>query len=227
MAVPLARDLAGKVIPAGKVRRVLEGPAVGAAALPSWLTAAAGTASFPATPEDWGVQLTTGTVATNSATLATAFTIDSSKFEAIRWTVEGWRFDSSTASATTSISIRNAAGDAGVTLFGLVSSGETTFRILNPGGNVSEVGPYEWAGLDATKHRNLTIEVRKVHRADGSVDRHVFVLEDDQVQLAFDVSASWNDGLLVPQVSVTKGATVDGLARWWRAGQVRLELVSN
>jgi hypothetical protein len=223
MAIPILRTLDGAEIPAGKVaRRPLIGPDLGAAALPSWLAAINGTATFPASPDTWGVQLATGTAAGAQATLGTAFSLTSTRFRQIRWTIDTWCFDAATAGATASISIREVGSSptAGVSLFGILNAGAATCRIYNPAGNVSVDLGYSWAGAEAPRWRSLTLDLRPI-------DRRLYIWEGDQVIEggAFDLAASFNDGALVPQVNLTNSA--GGAARWWRAAQVRLDVVHN
>lgn len=219
MSIP--RDLAGTPFPAGKIHRTLDGPPVGTTTtLPPWLTALAGTATFPAAPDVWGVKMTTGTGAGSQATLATSFALDSTLFRQIRWTVDGLWIDSSATGATVSVGIHNAAATAGVVLFGLASSGTCVARTLTPGADVDTDLAYSWSGTEASRSRCITLDLRPI-------DRALYLMVGDQVIQggAIDMAEDFVDGLLVPQVSIMN--STGGTGRWWRAAQVRLDLVHN
>lgn len=210
----ITRDLQGQLVLPGRVQRTITEHFLTATALPAWLTAGAGTPSFSLPGASYGYcQMTTGAVLNNQARLDT-IDIDTSKFRAVLWELQGLTYQ--TADNTMSVSFGIYAGAVGgcQLMHDFSVDAQARLRTHNPSNDTPI--PYDLKAA-ATSRRNLSMLLLPQ-------DKEVYVLEDDQVIWAQDVGATLLNGIVKARADVT---TKTAATRWLRVSQVKLTLVHN
>lgn len=200
-------DTAGRRVPAGRVTRTLTEPFL-TPPLPPWLTVASGTGTLVPPTGSWGYYQITSPAGT-AMVLRTAWPFDLTQFPEVGFTLEALHW--TTGTAIVGIGLKNAG--RGVGLFQAPS--HATARVRQIGSGAPDIPvPYQLAGVEATKRRNVTLLVRPR-------DRELYVLEDDQVVVAQPVPR------LVPGpvYGVLDAAQPGGVAM--RVSQVKLQLGHN
>lgn len=214
--MPLFFDNVGQVIPHGKVSRTLEENFLTASALPSWLEASSGTASFDAPSAGFGgCKMTTGSTTNNVARLRTTFTFDPQYFQALWWTVEAFHMDVDD-NVWPSFGFIN---DAGTHAANVYQTSASTAKLQGVGSGTSDIGlHYQIRDADeGTRRRNMT--VLWLPQLDEG-----FFLNDDQV-IGYLSGAGFNPvGEVRAFCEIT---TKENVAHWFKISQCRLTLVHN
>lgn len=211
----LPRDLAtAQPMPLGRVVRTLTEPFIPGGALPSWLEASQGTASYQAPTDGAGyVRVTSGANMSDPAELRTTFDIDITNYDEVRFTLEGLVF-SDTTGADLVFGIDNNSSKYGVA-YSDTSSGGQVLRAREASSDDTETVNYQ-VRADATHRRNLTLVCQPKRQA-------MYLMEDDQV-VGYREGLAMNFGDCRARITI---ANTTAAARWFQVSQVKLTLVHN
>lgn len=213
--LPLPRNPDGALILPGRIRKTLVEPFLNATALPSWLTLAAGTATFNTTGRG-EVIVTTGATVGNQAKIAMTAGVNLAAVEAVLWEVEGFYTDFP-ASPSGDFGI-GLAGNGGGAYLTDVANGAGSAQFNTSGSTNPVVTNYNWRlTSEAVRHRNIGLLM--LTRA-----KHIYVLEGDQVMGEADYSASLVLNTAVPDISIT---TKETTAHFMKIAQIRLTVTCN
>lgn len=181
----------GARIPPGRVVESLSWSTLGATALPDWLDHPESTRM---TIDGDGVLLEAPTPNGSTATVEAAFTIDSTKYRAIRLSLQGL------ISPVGIVVIGLAGTDCGARI--VHSTTPATLRFLYPTSQV-ETHNLTWMkflGLAAPLNVGLEVWPR---------EGYAHILYDDEVVGSFDAT-NWTDGTLAPRVQMVSNGGVTG-----------------
>lgn len=208
--MPIVFDSAGRLVPPGKVARSLEETFI-LGAMPSWLTASSGTASYGAQASTRGyLQMTTGAVSGNAATVKTNFTVNLADQKAILWEASGLVLDSSTVQLAMGISNTGSVGS-----FIKQDSADSTLFVAMAGNSTAV--PYNLRnGSEATRRRNLGIMLLPS-------TREMYVFEDDQV-MAYRTHTSLTLGAVSCDLTVT---TREAVAHNFQVQKLKITLFND
>lgn len=166
MTLPVYADLSGRPVPRGRTVRTLEYEAL-TLPLPDWMPAASQSGAQSLAGGALHVAGTSGTLALRTlgvdlnAHEVVAFTVGAMNVSWYSWLNIG-------------LSLKSDAGDIGVAVF-QTNTGQPTARLrLLGAGQPDQPIDYVLAGVELTKHRDLTLVI-------GRADRSVWLLEGDQV----------------------------------------------
>lgn len=203
----LPRDLGGNIILPGSITKTLSEDFLITTALPSWLFAAAGTATFQNMAVERGqVTMTTSGTTGSNTELRTSQLIDLSKVEAVMWTVEGFYVDAS----------------AGINMyFGISNSGAGAYCAATPNpvlkissGDPGVTVKDDWLSNNEwqrRKSRSFLINCQT---------KHAYILEHGQVVADVDLSATMVLGPAYPSINIVQATGT--VARNLKIGRVSL-----
>ncbi|MNJ61937.1 hypothetical protein D3C77_577510 [compost metagenome] len=152
----------------------------------------------------------------NSSARLRTIEINSSRYRAIKWTVEGFYFDSDSV-VTAGIGLQGT--NTGVAFYQNTAMSTTTRRVyLSNGTNQDALINYRMRGAgEALRKRNLSILLMPS-------TSYVYLMEDDQVMYYANLTGILNNGILRGTFDL---ATNESASHYGRASQVRLELWNN
>lgn len=195
----LKRDPLGRVLPLGRVRKFLHEPFIPGGALPSWLTADQGTASFgtvtSGTDRSFARVATAATLNT-FARIETNFDIAPALYDEIIWRVGGLRYDTDNAALPQPmdafVEIARNGSTSGISLEHVGTDDTAGIKVFNAGaGNPKTNLNYELLGISGGSRvaRNVTLRWQpKIGRV--FVSEHDAISGREAVFAEVDVSAA-------------------------------------
>lgn len=205
----LARDLLGELVPPGQTEIVVgDSHFLHAAALPSWLTASAGTLTFvPPSNSSYGyAQVMSAATLDATARIQTTNQYPVGMYRAMLLEVSSFRLDAAGPLANISLHI-DAPGAVGA--YAIETTDVPQFRLLSGGESSIPPGGTEIAYSCRTSSQG--IQRRNIGLLVSSQSKEAFFLENGQVIGWRDCTGLWTDGMVNPGIQVrTKEAVSHG-----------------
>lgn len=218
--MPIERDLAGHIIPAGRTTKTLIEPFMPGGALPSWLAMAPGTASYGTSAGSLGwVRGTTAATAGQTAVLSTTFDLSADQWEEIVWTLESLFFGVDDG-YDVKIGVHGSSRTRGVDFVHPNNQDQPSIVAFNGAGNVTSPVGYLLKGDSGGSRRTRNISFRWRPKTGEA-----FIVQDDQVMASADVSAAvLTGGYVRPKIEIVAQTAT---AYYFQVHQIRLDLISS
>lgn len=201
------RDMDGKIVPRGRVSKRLYEPFIPGGALPSWLAAQAGTATFQSVSSSVdvsGATITTAASSGSGARLWTTFDIATPMYKEIIFSLYGLRFGNDDGFDVW-YQISQTSNDRGVSFMhnNAAGDGGAFIRAHNAGVNTDHTTGYNLKKTNggSRKPRNITMRFRPNAG-------EVALMEDDQIMANAKIAGEFATTAVRPMVTLTSREAV-------------------